>query len=62
MHNRETPFIALADFDVAPHGYNDFCDAPQMFYSNETLGLGIGNMDRNYPNFGIPTLQLCNGT
>ncbi len=58
MHNRETPFMALADFDVAPHGFNDFYDAPQMFCSNETLGLGIGNIDHNYPLFGIPTIRF----
>jgi hypothetical protein len=58
MHNRETPFLALADFDVAPHGFNDFYDAPQMFCSNETLGLGIGNIDHNYPLFGIPTIRF----
>jgi hypothetical protein len=51
--------MALADYDVAPYGYNDFFDAPQLFCSNNKLGLGIGNVDRNYPLFGIPTLQLC---
>jgi hypothetical protein len=58
MNERKIPFMALADYDVAPYGYNDFFDAPQMFCSNNTLGLGIGNVDRNYPLFGIPTLQL----
>ena len=61
MNERKFPFMALADYDVAPYGYNDFFDAPQLFCSNSKLGLGIGNMDRNYPLFGIPTLQLCNG-
>ena len=61
MNEREIPFMALADYDVAPYGYNDFFDAPQMFCSNNTLGLGIGNVDRNYPLFGIPTLQLNGG-
>ena len=56
MHIKEIPFMALADFDVAPHGFNDFYDAPQLFCSNETLGLGIGNIDYNYPLFGIPTI------
>jgi hypothetical protein len=59
MNERKIPFMALADYDVAPHGYNDFYDAPQLFCSNNKLGLGIGNVDRNYPLFGIPTLQLC---
>lgn len=39
-------------------GYSDFFDAAQIFCSNEVLGLGIGNMDRDYPLFGIPTLRL----
>jgi hypothetical protein len=58
MNERKIPFIALADFDVAPHGFNDFYDAPQLFCSNDTLGLGIGNIDNNYPLFGIPTLRF----
>lgn len=58
MHNKEMPFMALADFDVAPHGFNDFYDAPQLFCSNETLGLGIGNIDNHYPFFGIPTIRF----
>ena len=59
MNERKMPFMALADYDVAPYGYNDFYDAPQLFCSNRKLGLGIGNVNRNYPLFGIPTLQLC---
>lgn len=59
MNERKIPFMALADYDVAPYGYNDFFDAPQLFCSNNKLGLGIGNIDRNYPLFGIPTLQIC---
>lgn len=58
MLKREMPFLALADFDVAPHGFNDFYDAPQIFCSNDTLGLGIGNIDQNYPLFGIPVIRL----
>lgn len=61
MSERKIPFMALADYDVAPHGYNDFYDAPQLFSSNSILGLGIGNVDRNYPLFGIPTLQFAAG-
>ena len=59
MNEHKIPFMALADYDVAPYGYNDFFDAPQLFCSNNKLGLGIGNVDRNYPLFGVPTLQLC---
>jgi len=58
MNARKTPFMALADYEVAPYGYNDFFDAPQLFCSNQILGLGIGNVDRNYPLFGIPTLRF----
>jgi hypothetical protein len=61
MNERKTPFMALADYDVAPYGFNDFFDAPQLFCSNRVLGLGIGNVDRNYPLFGIPTLRLDSG-
>ncbi len=59
MNDRKIPFMALADYDVAPYGYNDFYDAPQLFCSNDKLGLGIGNVDRNYPLFGIPILRLA---
>ena len=58
MNERKMPFMALADYDVAPYGFNDFFDAPQLFCSNRILGLGIGNVDRNYPLFGIPTLRF----
>jgi hypothetical protein len=39
-------------------GSTIFFDALQMFCSVDTLGLGIGNVDRNYPLFGIPTLRF----
>ena len=58
MNERKMPFLALADYDVAPYGFDDFFDAPQLFCSNSKLGLGIGNVDRNYPLFGVPTLIL----
>jgi hypothetical protein len=58
MTARKMPFMALADYDVAPYGFNDFYDVPQLFCSNHILGLGIGNVDRNYPLFGIPTLRF----
>jgi len=29
-----------------------------MFCSQGILGLGIGNIDHNYPLFGIPTLRF----
>ena len=58
MNKRLIPFMAFADYDVAPYGFNDFFDAMQMFCSNDTLGLGIGNVDRNYPFFGIPVLRF----
>lgn len=58
MNERKMPFMALADYDVAPYGHNDFFDAVQMFCSNNVLGLGIGNVDQNYPLFSIPALFL----
>lgn len=58
MNRRKIAFMAFADYDVAPYGFNDFFDALQMFCSNNTLGLGIGNIDKNYPLFGIPTLRF----
>ena len=58
MNTREIPFMAFADYDVAPYGFNDFFDALQMFCSNDTLGLGIGNIDHNYPLFGIPVIRF----
>lgn len=58
MNKREIPFMAFADYDIAPYGFNDFFDAMQMFCSNGTLGLGIGNVDKNYPLFGIPVLRF----
>ena len=61
MTEHKIPFMALADYDVAPYGFNVFYDAPQIFCSNHILGLGIGNVDRNYPLFGIPTMQFCSG-
>jgi hypothetical protein len=58
MSERKMPFMALADYDVAPHGFNDFFDVPQMFSSNRILGLGIGNVGQDYRGFGVPTLRL----
>ena len=58
MNSRQMIFMIFADYDVAPYCYGDFFDAPQMFCSNDTLGLGIGHVDRVYPLFGIPTLRF----
>jgi hypothetical protein len=58
MNDREIPFMSLADYDVAPYGFNDFFDAAQMFCGNNVLGLGIGNLNNRYPLFGIPTILL----
>jgi len=61
MEKRKIPFMTLADYNVALQGSNDFFNVPQIFCSNKRLGLGIGNVDHNYPPFGIPTLQICSG-
>lgn len=58
MDEGKIPFMALADYDVAPYGFNDFFDAPQFFVRDSILALGIGNVDNNYPLFGIPTIRL----
>lgn len=58
MNDRTISFMALADYDVAPYGFNDFFDAPQLFCSDGIFGLGIGHVDRDNPLFGVPTLQL----
>ena len=58
MNERKISFMVFADYDIAPYGHNDFFDAMQMFCSNGILGLGIGNIDFNYPFFGIPTLRF----
>jgi hypothetical protein len=58
MNDRKTPFMAFADYDVAPYGFNDFFDALQMFVSDDTVGLGIGNLDFNYRMFVIPTIRF----
>lgn len=62
LNDRRLPCLAFADYDVAPHGFYDFYDAVQMFCSNDTLGLGIGNIDRNYPLFAIPYMQFADST
>jgi hypothetical protein len=58
MSERKMPFMVLADYDVAPYGYNDFFDTLQIFSSNRILGLGIGNMEQIYPGFGIPAVRF----
>jgi hypothetical protein len=57
LNERRLPCLVFADYDVAPHGFYDFYDAVQMFCSNGTLCLGIGNIDCNYPLFAIPYMQ-----
>ncbi|GBE00447.1 hypothetical protein BMS3Abin07_02498 [bacterium BMS3Abin07] len=58
MSVRRIPFMVLSDYDVAPYGFHDFFDVPQIFSSNGILGLGIGHVDQNYQGFGIPTIRL----
>jgi len=58
MDRKKIPFMALADYEVAPYGFNDFFDAPQLFSSNGILGLGIGNVDRHYAGFAVPALIM----
>lgn len=58
MNKRKISFMTFADYDIAPHGFYDFYDAVQMFCSQGILGLGIGNVDKKYPLFGICEIQL----
>ena len=58
MSERKMPFMILADYDVAPYGYNDFFDTLQIFSSNRILGLGIGNVEQNYPGFEISAVRF----
>ncbi len=58
MSERAVPFFALADYEVAPYGFNDFIDAPQPFSSNGILGLGIGNVDQHHEGFVGTSLLL----
>jgi hypothetical protein len=57
MSKRQVPFMVLADYDIAPYGFDDFFDSPQLFCSNDVLGLGIGNFDTTYSGFAIPVFQ-----
>lgn len=58
MNQGRISYWALADYDIAPHGYNDFFEAPQIFCSQDTLGLGVGNVDGPYPMFAIPKIII----
>jgi len=58
MNNRKIPFMTFGDYDVAPHGNSNFGYSLQMFCSQGILGLGVGDVDYNYPLFGIPTLRF----
>ncbi len=51
------PFISLPDYDVAPHGFGDFYDAPFLLVSGDTLGIGVGNVSQAYPRYGSGTLR-----
>ena len=37
MNERRFPFIALADYDIAPHGFNDFHESSQLFCSQNVF-------------------------
>lgn len=58
MNLRTFPFIALADYDIAPHGFDDFFESPQLFCSQDILGFGVGNVDGPYPLFAIPLIRF----
>jgi len=54
----DLPSMSLADYDVAPYGFGDYFDVPQLFCMKGVLALGLGHVERNYPAFGIPTVLL----
>ncbi|MCB2194172.1 MAG: hypothetical protein KQI62_21535 [Deltaproteobacteria bacterium] len=58
MEQGRLNFMALADYEVAPYGFGDFCEAPQLFCNQGTLGLGVGNVAGVYPRFGIPLVHI----
>jgi len=57
MDGDNIPFISLPDYDIAPHGFADFYDAPFLLATHDTLGIGIGNTSRPYPKYGSGTLR-----
>ncbi len=58
MDREAMNFMALADYEVAPHGFGDFFEAPQLFCSQGVLGLGVGNVAGVYARFGIPLVRI----
>jgi hypothetical protein len=57
MDGEEIPFISLPDYDVAPHGFADFYDAPFLLSGGNILGMGVGNVSRPYPRYGSGSLR-----
>lgn len=57
MDGDDIPFIFLPDYDIAPHGFGDFYDAPFLLSTGNTLGLGVGNVSRPYPRYGSGTFR-----
>jgi hypothetical protein len=57
MDGGDIPFIFLPDYDVAPHGFGDFFDAPFLLATGNRLGLGVGNVSRPYPKYGSGTFR-----
>ncbi len=57
MDGDKAPFMSLPDYDIAPHGFSDFYDAPFLLATGNTLGMGVGNVSRPYPRYGSGTLR-----
>ena len=57
MDGDKAPFMSLPDYDIAPHGFSDFYDAPFLLATGNTLGMGAGNVSRPYPKYGSGTLR-----
>jgi hypothetical protein len=57
MDGDHVPFMSLPDYDIAPHGFGDFYDAPFLLATGSTLGMGVGNVSRPYARYGSGTLR-----
>jgi len=57
MDGHDIPFISLPDYDIAPHGFGDFYDAPFLLATRNVLGMGVGNVSRPYSRYGSGTLR-----
>ena len=55
---RVTNTLPGGDYQQVDRSKACYFDAPQIFCCDNRLGLGIDNVEHNYPLFGIPTLRI----